>query len=473
MKAVTINWRPISSYFLKPIQQCFNVLFFVYGFGFLIRFGLGFYDSAELETLRPVVLVWNLTDPFLPQLHAEAGGGSSFAADAYRVVPLILSIVIWFVRPAVMDLMTRVRMALERRGAETLFAPRRLANDRKPLDPVHGSPAEERAAESGWKPFVLGQPANVRERGSSVAFPIKSDIQVIGGRYELIEELGCGRAVAVYKALDLRIGRVVALKMIIADDLSPEELRQQKEWFYREARTAGKMTHPGIVTVLDIAEDEAGHPYIVMEYVEGEPLERALSRRDVEEPLNLSQRMSIAIQLAKALDYAHRHGVVHRDIKPSNVLISDDCHAKIVDFGIAMVADPKANGNGQLPGTPAFVAPELLQDSAASARSDIFSLGVVLYWMFTSEIPFPGSTVTEITYNVAHTNPPPARQVNWALPEELDEVLRKCLAKNPADRYASAGMLAADLVALREGKPRAARPLQQSIEQTAVLYQMK
>jgi serine/threonine-protein kinase len=271
----------------------------------------------------------------------------------------------------------------------------------------------------------------------------------------------------------LRIGRVVALKAIIADDLSPEELRQQKEWFYREARTAGKMTHPGIVTVLDIAEDEAGHPYIVMEYVEGEPLERALSRRDLQEPLNFSQRMSIAIQLAKALDYAHRHGVVHRDIKPSNVLISEDGHAKIVDFGIAMIAEPKANGSDQLPGTPAFVAPELLRDSPANARSDIFSLGVVLYWMFTGEIPFSGSTVTEITYNVAHTNPPPARQVNWALPEELDEVLRKCLAKNPAERYASAGMLAADLVALRDGRPQAARALHESTHHAEILYQAK
>jgi serine/threonine-protein kinase len=183
--------------------------------------------------------------------------------------------------------------------------------------------------------------------------------------------------------------------------------------------------------------------------------------------------MSIAIQLAKALGYAHRHGVVHRDIKPSNVLISEDGHAKIVDFGIAMVADPKANESDQLPGTPAFVAPELLRDSPANARSDIFSLGVVLYWMFTGEIPFSGSTVTEITYNVAHTNPPPARQVNWALPEELDEVLRKCLAKNPAERYASAGMLAADLVALRDGRPQAARALHESTHHAEILYQAK
>jgi serine/threonine-protein kinase len=367
-----------------------------------------------------------------------------------------------------MDFGKRIRWWLEGLGAATHFVAL------KPRNGQHdASRGVKRATASTGKPGGSSRPANGRERSSSLVLPVKRDLRVIGGRYQLLDELGNGRGVAVYRALDLRIGRIVVLKAIIAADLSPKELRRQRERIYQEARTAGRTTHPGIVTVHDLATDEAGHPYIVMECVEGETLDQVLNRRATEGPLNLAQRLAIAIQLATALDYAHRNRVVHRDIKPSNILISENCTAKIVDFGIALVADGKTNGDGQLPGTPAFVAPELLKDSPASPRSDIFSLGVVLYWMFTGEMPFSGNTVTEIVHNVAHTDVPPAREVNWALPEELDEMLGKCLAKNPAGRYPSAGMLAADLVALRDGKARPVRVPQHAVGQTADLYQMK
>jgi serine/threonine-protein kinase len=233
-------------------------------------------------------------------------------------------------------------------------------------------------------------------------------------------------------------------------------MHELRERLCREARTAAKLTHPGIVAVYDTAEDTLGNPYIVMEYVDGESLSEALRGRISEEPASLAMRMELAIQISKTLDYAHRSGVIHRDLKPSNVLLTREGNAKIADFGIAMHLEGDAL-DGKVPGTPAFVAPELLHGSSAKAASDIFSLGVLMYWMFTGEIPFTGNSVTEIVHQVTYADPVPARRLNWALPQDLDRVLRRCLEKKPADRYATAGEVAAELLALREGKFEAAR----------------
>jgi serine/threonine-protein kinase len=274
------------------------------------------------------------------------------------------------------------------------------------------------------------------------------------GRYEIVEELGRGAMGAVYKALDPQIGRTVALKVIITRGLMSEEMRSLKERFYREARAAGKLTHPGIVTIYDVAEDSHGSPYLVMEFVEGTTLDRALSSGGTAQSFTFSQRLSLAIEIAAALDYAHRNGVIHRDIKPSNILMTRDGHSKIADFGIAKLVGTQATIGGQVLGTPAFVSPEQLTGSPADARSDIFSLGVMLYWIFTGERPFHGETMTTISYKVVHTMPPPAREINRALPEELDKILFRCLAKNPADRYQTASELAGELESLRDNRTR-------------------
>lgn len=441
--------RSFSLFFLRPLQYFLEVLFYFYGIGFLVVFSLEFYSSAALESLSLVVLLRGMTDPLLTPLREGLGELGSIPADAYRVLPLALSILTWLVRPVVVTILKRQRLRLEGLAPESLFAPRHLVDVEPESEWSFGPPGEERAAASDGASSVPNQPVVAGAQPSPVVSSAKGAVQLLGRRYELMQELGRGAVGAVYKALDLQIGRTVALKVIIPDGLSPEQLRPQRERLYREARTAGKMIHPGIVTILDLGQDALGNPYIVMEFAEGGRLDQALHRKKAEEPLDFAQRLEIAIELAQALDYAHRRGVVHRDIKPSNVLLTADGHAKIADFGIAKPIDGEA---AEVPGTPAFVSPELLTGSPANARSDLFSLGVVLYWMFTGEIPFSGDTVTEIVHKVAHANPRPVRQVNWALPAELDEVLRRCLAKDPSDRYPSAGELAADLVALRDGR---------------------
>ncbi|MBI3934334.1 MAG: protein kinase [Acidobacteria bacterium] len=274
------------------------------------------------------------------------------------------------------------------------------------------------------------------------------------GRYEIVEELGRGAMGAVYKAIDPQIGRTVALKVILTRGLMDEEMRSQKERFYREARAAGKLLHPGIVAIYDVAEDSFGSPYLVMEFVEGTTLDKALSPGGTAQSFTFSQRLSLAIEIARALDYAHRNGVIHRDIKPANILMTRDGHPKIADFGIAKLVGSQATIGGHVLGTPAFVSPEQLTGSSADARSDIFSLGVVLYWIFTGDRPFKGETLTAMSYKVVHTMPPPARQLNWALPEEIDTILFRCLAKNPADRYQTASELAAVLETLRDVRVR-------------------
>jgi class 3 adenylate cyclase len=287
--------------------------------------------------------------------------------------------------------------------------------------------------------------------------PAASDgVQRIG-RYEIQEEIGRGAMGAVYRALDPQIGRTVALKIILTRDLPPEDLVIYKERFYREARAAGKMSHPGIITVHDIAEDAHGTPYLVMEYVEGQTLDRLIGR-DGGERMPVPQCLEIAIQVAEALEYAHRQGVIHRDIKPANILITPGGQAKIADFGVAKLVGTQYTQAGAVVGTPAYMAPEQLTGATVDARCDLFSFGVVLYWMLTGEKPFSGDTITAITYKVVHTAPLPPKQLNPALPAEYDTVLLKCLAKDAAARYQNARELITDLQALKAGRPLATAP---------------
>jgi serine/threonine-protein kinase len=285
------------------------------------------------------------------------------------------------------------------------------------------------------------------------------------GRYEVIEELGRGAMGAVFKARDPQIGRTVAIKIILTANLSPADLEQYKLRFQREAQAAGQMSHPGIITIHDIAEDEAGQPFLVMEFVEGTGLDRLLAQSG---PLPLDRSLGLAVQVAEALDYAHQRGVVHRDIKPANILLTADGRAKIADFGIAKLAGVQMTQTGQMMGTPAFMSPEQFSGGAVDARSDLFSLGAMLYWMLTGEKPFGGESLTVVSFRVVYTAPIPARRVNPALPPEVDTVLSRALAKNPADRYASCREFAADLKALREGRmirtqPVAVPPMEQTV----------
>jgi len=284
------------------------------------------------------------------------------------------------------------------------------------------------------------------------------------GRYEILEELGRGAMGTVYRARDPQIERMVAIKVIQAGNLPPDEQREYKERFYREARAAGQMAHPGIVTIHDIGENDAGQPFLVMEYVDGVPLEQLVSECD--DPsgqgrasavaIEASDAFEIALQVAQALDYAHGRGVIHRDIKPANLLLTSDGKAKILDFGVAQLAGTKLTQAGRLVGTPAFMSPEQFAGGAVDQRSDLFSLGTVLYWMLTGQNPFAADSLTVVAFKVTQSQPPAPRELNSNLAPDNDIVLGRCLAKDPDKRYPSGRALANDLRALKQGRPVAA-----------------
>jgi tRNA A-37 threonylcarbamoyl transferase component Bud32/class 3 adenylate cyclase len=265
------------------------------------------------------------------------------------------------------------------------------------------------------------------------------------GRYEIISELGRGAMGAVYKARDPQIGRTVAIKLILTQGLSHETIEEYKQRFYREAQSAGQMSHPSIVTIHDIGEDAAGQPFLVMEFLEGQPLDKAKPP--------LKNALDIGRQLAEALDYAHNRGIVHRDLKPANIMLADDGTPKILDFGIAQLSGSQLTRVGQLLGTPAFMSPEQFAGAKVDARSDLFSLGTILYWLCTGKNPFMGKSLSEVALKVMQAKPEPPRKLNPDLPEQIDGVVARCLAKDSTERYSSGRALAADLKALKEGRP--------------------
>jgi serine/threonine-protein kinase len=273
------------------------------------------------------------------------------------------------------------------------------------------------------------------------------------GRYEILEELGQGAMGAVYKARDPLMDRVVAIKTILAHAAQGPQAAEYRERFFREARAAGRLSHPGIVTIYDVAEQE-GTPFLVMEFIAGRTLESVL---DGGERFSMEQTLELGAQLAEALDYAHKNGVIHRDIKPANILLTADGRPKVADFGVAKLASLQVTATGQMLGTPAFMAPEQFTGSPVDGRADLFALGVILYWMATGDKPFTGDTLMAMSYKIVHTNPIPPRKLNPAVSRDFEQVLLQCMQKDPAERYQSGQALAQDLRALREGRPPVTR----------------
>ncbi|MBW3672304.1 MAG: protein kinase, partial [Acidobacteria bacterium] len=269
------------------------------------------------------------------------------------------------------------------------------------------------------------------------------------GRYEIIRELGKGAMGIVYLAKDPLIGRLVALKTIrISPNIDDEELREFQQRFMREAQAAGILSHPNIVTVHDIGtEEESGNSFIAMEYVEGRNLKEILNQG---RPFSADDSAEVISQIAEALAFAHRKGIIHRDVKPANIIICDGNLAKITDFGIAKIASSVGNltTTGQFLGTPNYMAPEQVKGTAVDGRADIFSLGVVLFESLTRQKPFGGDSLTTISYRIVHENFTPPSELDPRIPEAFDGVVEKCLRKSPADRYQSGSELAADLRAI-------------------------
>lgn len=253
------------------------------------------------------------------------------------------------------------------------------------------------------------------------------------GRYEVHEELGRGAMGVVRRAVDTVIGRTVAIKMIRLDSLGDDAERQRlKERLMREARSAGSLSHPNIVTVFDAGE-ERGIGYIAMEFVPGATLEQALRTHG---KLSREHVTRLLTQASAALDYAHEKGVVHRDIKPGNIMIaSADGTAKITDFGVAKMISHQATQSDLVLGTPSYMAPEQIESRAVDGRADQFALAVIAYELLTGERPFHGETLPALLFQISRETPPAPHLLNPALNERVTAVMQRALAKQPAERF--------------------------------------
>ena len=264
------------------------------------------------------------------------------------------------------------------------------------------------------------------------------------GRYEIVDEIGKGAMGVVYLARDPLIGRLVALKTFrIGYSVRDQELEQFRIRFMREAQSAGILSHPNIVTIHDVVEQtEEGLAFIAMEYVRGTTL-KALLQSD--QPMSLQFIVDIVAQVAEALDYAHAHRVIHRDVKPANILMTADNRVKITDFGIARLDTSNLTQEGQLLGTPNYMAPEQIQGKEIDHRADLFALGVVLYEMLTRHKPFQGENLTVVSHRIVYDHFTPPKEYAKDLPPGVEQVLDRSLDKDPARRYQRAKDMADDL----------------------------
>jgi serine/threonine-protein kinase len=271
------------------------------------------------------------------------------------------------------------------------------------------------------------------------------------GRYRILGELGRGAMGVVYRAKDPALDRTVALKTIILSD-DADNRKEYEKRFAQEARAAGKLNHPNIVTTFDFGEE--GHlAYLAMELLEGTDLRTRLKKG----ALPTDEAVDIAVQVADGLGFAHERGIVHRDIKPANIMLLERGGAKIMDFGIARTrSDDFKTSTGMVMGTPRFMSPEQITGGAIDQRSDLFSLGTVLYEMLTGEMLFAGADNPQIAHSLMNLEPEPPSRRNPEVTSLLDFVVARALKKDPAVRYQDAYELAADLrtcLAELQGRP--------------------
>ncbi|MCC6365631.1 MAG: protein kinase [Bryobacterales bacterium] len=253
------------------------------------------------------------------------------------------------------------------------------------------------------------------------------------GRYRVVRELGRGAMGVVYLAEDPAIGRLVAIKTINLDNLSePHEIKALQDRLFREARSAGILSHPGIVTIYDI--QHLGHiASIVMEFVEGVTVFDKMNQGALEP----GEVLSMLEQTAAAIDYAHSKGVLHRDIKPANLMVTPSGKVKVADFGVARLDSQKTATSGMVLGTPSYMAPEQISNKPLSPATDQFSLAVVAFELLTGQKPFQADSISALLYNIVFQPPTPVRQLNPSVSPAVEVVLQKALAKEPGDRYGS------------------------------------
>jgi serine/threonine protein kinase len=268
------------------------------------------------------------------------------------------------------------------------------------------------------------------------------------GRYHILDTIGTGANSRVVRGFDPLIGRHVAIKLF------PKNLAvgEGRDRFLAEARVVGQISHPHIVAVHDMGIEEANAtPYLVMEYVEGQPLERVLEKGSVPFP----RACAWAAEIAVALGIAHRRGIIHGDVKPANILVNEENRIKLTDFGMARLANRDTKETPLL-GTPAYWCPEQIVGKPQDARSDIFSLGIVLYEMITGMRPFDSDSLQGICSRIMSSTPLPPSHANPSLPVGLNDLIASCLAKDPSHRRSSAEDLALDLYPFARRKPASA-----------------
>src|SRR5216110_549067 len=261
------------------------------------------------------------------------------------------------------------------------------------------------------------------------------------GKFELHEPIGEGAMGAVWKAYDSVIRRYVALKLLSRAG-RPTDAQDR---FLREARAAGALQHPNIVTIYDLGESD-DHLFIAMELVDGRDLSSLIA---LSEPLALERKLDMVIEVLQGLSYAHERGVIHRDVKPSNVRIASDGSVKIMDFGIARLQSADVTGSGAIVGTPTYMAPEQITNGAITPATDVFAVGCLLYELLGYHKPFQGETVHGVLYQVLTTDPKPLRTMVPSIPASLERVVSKALNKVPEDRYENARHMQSALSSIR------------------------
>lgn len=262
------------------------------------------------------------------------------------------------------------------------------------------------------------------------------------GRYEIIKQLGKGAMGIVYLGQDPRINRTTAIKTFsFSDDFEKEEAEKMKESFFREAESAGTLSHPNIVTIYD-AGDEHDLAYIAMEFLEGEDLKKYTKKDNL---LPIRKVIKYGADIADALDYAHQKGIVHRDIKPANIMLLKDGVVKITDFGIARITASSQTQTGVVKGTPYYMSPEQISGEKVDGRSDIFSFGTMLFQLLTGQVPFSGDSQAALMHKILNVPHPDPKKINPKIVTPLVSILNKALEKDREKRYQKASQIASHL----------------------------
>jgi serine/threonine-protein kinase len=299
---------------------------------------------------------------------------------------------------------------------------------------------------------------------------------VLNGRYRIIDRIGSGGMSVVYKAQDLSLGRIVAVK-ILHENLTDDEgfLRR----FQREAHAAANLSHPNIVTVHDIGQDGNRH-YIVMEYIDGQTLKQLVRLQNQQgRPIGVQRALDLAIQICSGIGYAHRANLIHCDVKSQNILVTKDERVKVADFGIAraMSEATQHTVDSQIWGTPHYFSPEQAAGQPATPASDVYAIGVVFFELLTGRLPFIADTHTALALKHMQEPPPRASDINPLVPQQMDQILYKVLAKEPAARYRTGDQLGRILSAYRDSSYQATTTISlldleaPLYEQTTSVYQ--